>query len=73
MEAPVPEVTQAAVQAMLTVSGLSPSPEETALMCASFAAFRVMVDALYDVPAARYADPALRFRAADTETASWEL
>jgi hypothetical protein len=58
---------------MLAASGLPPGPEEAATMCAVYPAFRAAIDALYDVAAARYADPALRFRAADTNRADWAL
>jgi hypothetical protein len=60
-----------AVRVLLAASGLSPSAEETAMISAEYPALRAAVDALYIVPEARYADPALRFRAADTTRADW--
>ena len=62
---------EAEVRAMLASSGLVPSPEEIAVICAGYPAFRTAIDALYEVAAARYADPALRFRAGDTARADW--
>ena len=69
----VPNGSTADGRMLLAASGLSPATEEAAMMCALYPAFRAAVDALYDVPAARYADPALRFRAADTERTDWAL
>jgi hypothetical protein len=43
------------------------------MMSAVYPAFRAAIDALYDVAEARYSDPALRFRAADTVRADWAL
>ncbi|MGH3249762.1 MAG: hypothetical protein ACRDOI_26665 [Trebonia sp.] len=71
METTVPDDPQAEARAMLAASGLSPAPDEAAAMGAAYPAFRAAIDALYDVAAARYADPALRFRAADTGHADW--
>jgi hypothetical protein len=68
---PAPGGPAAEAAAMLAACGLTPAPDESAMMCAAYPAFRAAVDALYDVPAARYADPALRFRAADTTRADW--
>ena len=65
METPLPTDCGAAVQTMLASSGLSPSPDEAAMISAGYPAFRAAVDALYEVTAARYADPALRFLAVD--------
>jgi hypothetical protein len=62
---------ETAVREMLTAAGLSPSQDEIAATCAVYPAFRASVDALYDVAEARYADPALRFRAADTVRVDW--
>jgi hypothetical protein len=56
---------------MLAAAGLSPSPEEVTAIAAAYPALREAVDALYQVPEARYADPALRFRAADTARSDW--
>jgi hypothetical protein len=65
------ESSESAVREMLAVAGLSPDPEEAAIICAGYPAFRAAINALYDVPGTRYADPALRFRAADTGHADW--
>jgi hypothetical protein len=65
------ECSEPVVREMLAASGLSPEPEELAMICAGYPALRAAVDALYSVREARYADPALRFRAADTERADW--
>jgi hypothetical protein len=73
METAVPDDPAPEARAMLAASGLSPAPDEAATMCAVYPAFRTAIDALYDVAAARYADPALRFRAVDTERADWAL
>jgi hypothetical protein len=62
---------ETAVREMLTAAGLSPSQDEIAAACAAYPAFRATVNALYDVKEARYADPALRFRAADTARVDW--
>jgi hypothetical protein len=56
---------------MLTAAGLTPGEDEVAALCDGYPAFRASVDVLYDVAEARYADPALRFRAADTARADW--
>jgi hypothetical protein len=63
--------TETTVRAMLAAAGLSPSPAEVAEFCAGYPGLRAAVDLLYQVPEARYADPALRFRAADTTRADW--
>lgn len=62
---------ESAVRGMLAAAGLSPSEDEVAALCDGYPAFRASVDALYDVADARYADPALRFRAADTARVDW--
>jgi hypothetical protein len=59
------------VPALLAAAGLSPDPEEVARISAGYPALRAAIDALYRVPEARYADPALRFHAADTIRADW--
>jgi hypothetical protein len=48
---------------LLAAAKLPASDAETASYAAGYAAQRAAVDALYEVPAARYVDPALRFRA----------
>jgi hypothetical protein len=73
METTVPDDAETEAAAMLAASGLSPGPDEAVMMCAGYPAFRAAIDALYDVTAARYADPALRFRAVDTGRADWAL
>jgi hypothetical protein len=73
METTVPDDPATEAAAMLAAAWLSPGPDEAAMMCAAYPAFRAAIDALYDVAAARYSDPALRFRAADTEHANWAL
>lgn len=49
---------------LLAAARLPASEAETAAYVTAYEAHRAAVDALYAVPAARYADPALRFRAA---------
>jgi hypothetical protein len=51
------------VKTLLDQATLPASEDEIAAYAAGFAAQRAAVDALYGVPEARYADPALRFRA----------
>jgi hypothetical protein len=62
---------ESAVRGMLAAAGLSPSEDEVAALCDGYPSFRASVDALYEVAEARYADPALRFRAADTARVDW--
>lgn len=62
---------QGAVRGMLAEAGLPPSEPEIAALCGGYPGLRARVDALYAVAEARYADPALRFRAADTTRADW--
>jgi hypothetical protein len=62
---------EAAVRGMLTEAGLPPSEPEIAALCGGYPGLRARADALYEVAEARYADPALRFRAADTTRADW--
>ena len=63
--------TDPTVRGMLTAAGLSPGQDEIAAMREADPAFRASVDVLYDVAETRYADPALRFRAADTARVDW--
>ena len=56
---------------MLAAAGLSPDEPEVAAIAATYSELRTFIDALYAVPGARYADPALRFRAADTGRTDW--
>lgn len=51
---------------LLAAASLPADPGELALLSAQYPQRRADVDALYAVPAARYADPALRFRAGAT-------
>ncbi|HVV09866.1 hypothetical protein [Amycolatopsis sp.] len=52
------------MKTLLAAAKLPASEAEVAALAAGYEAQRAAVDALYDVPAARYVDPALRFRAA---------
>ena len=72
-ETTVPDHSETVARATLAAAGLSPAPDEVTAMCAGYPAFRGAIDALYDVAAARYADPALRFHAAHTGHADWAL
>ncbi|MFI5609538.1 hypothetical protein [Amycolatopsis sp. NPDC051903] len=58
--------TTDAVRRMLGAAGLPASEAELARYAAAYPAQRSGLDALYAVPAARYAEPALRFRAEST-------
>lgn len=51
---------------LLAAASLPADAGELALLTAQYPRRRADVDALYAVPAARYADPALRFRAGAT-------
>lgn len=73
MDATVPDGSLTEARTMLAAAGLSPAPEEAAMICSCYPALRAGIEAMYDVSAARYADPALRFRAADTERVDWWL
>jgi hypothetical protein len=73
MKETLPDGLTTEARTLLAASGLSPAPDEAAKMCAIYPAFRAAIDALYLVAAARYVDPALRFRAADTGHADWAL
>jgi hypothetical protein len=54
----------------LAAAGLPASDAELADLAAALPLQRAAVDALYAVPAARYVDPALRFRA-DAAIVDW--
>lgn len=71
METTATDGSATEARAMLAATGLSPAPEEARALCAGYPAFRAAIDALYDVAATCYTDPALRFRAADTERVGW--
>jgi aspartyl-tRNA(Asn)/glutamyl-tRNA(Gln) amidotransferase subunit A len=71
MLATVLEEPRTQARAMLAAAGLAPGTDEAAPMCDSYARFRAAIDATYDVAAARYVDPALRFRATDTGHVDW--
>lgn len=60
----------AAVRALFAGATLSPSDGEVQAFALGYADVRAGVDALYAVPEARYADPALRFRA-DGRITDW--
>jgi hypothetical protein len=51
------------VRSALAAAGLSPSDDEVAVMVEGYADYRAAIDALYAVPEARYASPALVFSA----------
>ncbi|MCS5713183.1 hypothetical protein NVV95_01315 [Herbiconiux sp. CPCC 205716] len=54
---------ESAVRTMLALARISPSEEEISGLIAGFAPARAAVRMLYAVPEARYAEPALVFRA----------
>ncbi|MFB4318312.1 hypothetical protein [Actinomadura sp. 21ATH] len=55
---------------LMARSGLTPTDAELAAFAAAFDMQRAGIDLLYAVPEARYADPALRFRAG-ARMSSW--
>ncbi|TMR18724.1 hypothetical protein ETD85_53275 [Nonomuraea zeae] len=55
---------------LLAAAGLTVPEDELALLATGYGFQRAGVDALYAVPEARYADPALRFRA-DARIVDW--
>ncbi|BBB01860.1 hypothetical protein RVR_9469 [Actinacidiphila reveromycinica] len=57
---------EATARLLLAAASLPADPGELALLTALYPQRRADVDALYAVPAARYADPALRFTAGAT-------
>lgn len=59
------------VRALLDTACLPASEAEIRALAAGFGAYRASIDALYAVDAARYADPALRFRA-QAQCAEWD-
>ncbi|TYB65404.1 hypothetical protein FXF51_19505 [Nonomuraea sp. PA05] len=60
----------AAVGQLLAAAGLTVPEDEIEVIAAGYPLQRAGVDALYAVPEARYADPALRFRA-DARIVDW--
>ena len=58
------------VKTLLDAAGLPASEAEITAYAAGFAEQRAAVDALYTVPEARYAAPALHFRAS-SRVADW--
>lgn len=58
------------VRRLLAAARLTVPEDEIALIAAGYDLQRAGVDALYAVPEARYADPALRFRA-DARIVDW--
>ncbi|WP_378740129.1 hypothetical protein [Nocardia brasiliensis] len=59
------------VRALLDAACLPATEAEIRALATGFVAYRASINALYTVEAARYADPALRFRAA-TRSAEWD-
>ncbi|PXX57624.1 hypothetical protein DFR70_11752 [Nocardia tenerifensis] len=59
------------IDALLAAAGLPASAAEIAGLAMTYPAYRAAVDALYAVPAARYADPATRFHAV-ARLAEWD-
>lgn len=57
---------ETAVRRALAQSGLVASDEEVATMAAGYGEYRTGIEALYAVPEARYASPALVFTATPT-------
>ena len=57
------EATRERVRTLLAAAQLPASEAEIARLAAGYPAYRAAADALYAVPEARYADPALRFKA----------
>jgi len=55
------EETQATVQTLLAIAGLSPSPEEVATLVDAYPTFKAGIESLYAIPEARYESPALIF------------
>jgi hypothetical protein len=51
------------VPALIAAAGLSPSPEETAVMIAEYPRRAAAIESLHAVPEARYEEPALIFHA----------
>jgi hypothetical protein len=49
------------VEALLTMNGLAPSPEEVEALVASYPTSRAAVDMLYAMPGVRYEEPAVTF------------
>ncbi|OXM66649.1 MULTISPECIES: hypothetical protein [Amycolatopsis] len=58
------------VRGLLAAAGLTATEAELAAYVPAYTGQRASLDALYDVPEARYADPALRFRAG-ARTEDW--
>jgi hypothetical protein len=65
-DTPEPPISE--VRMLLEAAGLPASDAEVAGLAAQYPAIRAAADALYAPPAARYVDPALRFRADATIT-----
>jgi hypothetical protein len=60
----------AVVRTMVAAAGLPASEAEIRAFAGAYRLQRAAADALYAVPAARYVDPALRFRA-DARITDW--
>jgi hypothetical protein len=59
------------LRTLLDAAGLPASDAEVAALVDQYPAMRAGVDALYLPPAARYVDPALRFRADVAPISDW--
>ncbi|WUH99974.1 hypothetical protein OHR68_41915 [Spirillospora sp. NBC_00431] len=58
---------------LLAAAGLPASDDEIDELAAGYTQLRAAVDALNAVPAARYGEPALRFRASAEVVEDWGL
>ena len=58
------DATETTVRSLLAAAKLAPSEEEIAGLVTGYEDYRARVEALYAVPEARYASPALIFNAA---------
>lgn len=62
----MPENTDLTVRTLLAAAGLFPSEAEIAGLVAGYPSFKDGIEALYAIPEARYAAPALTFTATPT-------
>jgi citrate lyase beta subunit len=58
------DATETTVRSLLAAANLAPSEEEIAGLVAGYEDYQAGIEALYAVPEARYASPALIFNAA---------
>jgi citrate lyase beta subunit len=58
------DATETTVRSLLAAAKLAPSEEEIAALVVGYEDYRTGIEALYAVPEARYASPALIFNAA---------